>query len=577
MTLRATLCKSYVTVQPHSGPTTQGPSDTGARDGDPSQPARLAVDIRQLPWTTALAADYAFDHARLAGFFAGDPATPSAWREAIRRAAAKPRQRDALVEVLRAQQRRRGAHESATAAASQLRDAGSVAVVTGQQAGLFGGPLYTLLKALTAIQLAGRIRAEHQVAAVPVFWVEAEDHDWDEVKSCGLLDAALAPQSVSAGDPAGSGTRPVAHVRLDEAVTAAIAAAEASLQPTEFTPALLDDLRRHYAPGTGMATAFAGWLERLLAPHGLVVFDASDAAAKPLAAGVFTREISLAGATSRLAAETGAALAARGYHAQVTPAPGALALFHLGAGRRPIRIEGDDLVVGTDRTSPAALRALAERTPAELSPNVLLRPIVQDTLFPTACYVAGPSELAYLGQLRRVYEAFDVPMPLVHPRASATILDAKAMRFLTRHDVPLQALRAQDDAALNEVLLAQLPASVEAALEDASRAIDQRMSDLAREVPHVDPTLAGAAQTTRTRMQDDLRKLHNKVLQAAKRKDETLRRQFQHARAQAFPAGRQQERAVGSLFFLNRYGPALIDRLLESLSVETANHWVIAI
>jgi uncharacterized protein YllA (UPF0747 family) len=202
---------------------------------------------------------------------------------------------------------------------------------------------------------------------------------------------------------------------------------------------------------------------------------------------------------------------------------------------------------------------------------------VQDTLFPTACYVAGPSELAYLGQLRGVYEAFEVPMPLVYPRATATLLDAKAMRFLTRHDVPLQALRARDDAALNEMLLAQLPPSVEASLEDVSRAIDERMAELVRQVPQVDPTLAGAAQTTQTRMQDDLRKLHNKVLQAAKRKDETLRRQFEHARTQAFPSGQQQERAIGSLFFLNRYGPALIDRLLESLPVGMGTHWVVTI
>ncbi len=564
-------------MQPHSGPSTQGPSDTGAREGDPAQPARLAVDIRQFPWTSALAADYAFDHARLGEFFAGDPADPAAWRGAIARASAHVRQRDALVEVLLAQQRRRGAPEAATTAASLLRETRAVAVVTGQQAGLFGGPLYTLLKALTAIQLAARVGAEHQVPVVPVFWVEAEDHDWDEVRTCAVLDGALLPQELSAGSPAGAGSSPVARVHLDEAIAGALAGAESTLQPTEFTAALLDDLRRVYAPGTGMATAFATWLERLLGRHGLAVFDASDPAAKPLAATVFSREIAQAGTTVQLATEAGAALAARGYHAQVTPVADTLALFHMGTERKPIRIEGDRFLVGTAQESRADLLARAERAPAELSPNVLLRPIVQDTLFPTICYVAGPSELAYLGQLRRVYEAFEVPMPLVYPRVSATLLDSKAMRFLARHDVPLQSLRAQDDAALNEVLLAQLPPSVEASLQDAARGIDERMAALAGEVPQIDPTLAGAAESTRTRMQDDLRKLHNKVLQAAKRKDETLRRQFEHARAQAFPAGQQQERAVGSLFFLNRYGDAFIDRLLDALPVEMGTHWVVSI
>jgi bacillithiol synthase len=215
--------------------------------------------------------------------------------------------------------------------------------------------------------------------------------------------------------------------------------------------------------------------------------------------------------------------------------------------------------------------------PAEFSPNVLLRPLVQDTLFPTVCYVAGPNELAYLAQLRPVYEAFGLPMPLMSQRATATILDSNAMRFLTRSALPLESLRAQDEAVLNQLLESQIPAAIADTLDDAVRAVAERMEALAQAVASLDATLDGAARSTAGRMQDDLKKLHGKIIQAAKRKDETLRRQFHHARAQAFPGGHPQERALGFVYFLNKYGPTLIDRLTGELPLDQGTHWVIAL
>jgi bacillithiol biosynthesis cysteine-adding enzyme BshC len=370
-------------------------------------------------------------------------------------------------------------------------------------------------------------------------------------------------------------------VDLDGSVEAAVAALEAALPPTEFTPDLLNTIRRIYRPGAGMADAFGQLLETVLGPRGLVVFDASDPAAKPIAASVFAREIEHAGETARLASAAGARLQASGYHAQATPHEGTVALFHLNAGREPIRQQEGQFAWGEDQTVERATKAqLLERVrqaPHEFSPNVLLRPLVQDTLFPTICYVAGPNELAYLGQLGDVYRAFGIPMPLMQQRASATLLDSNAMRFLSKHEFPLESLRAQDEAALNQLLEAQLPPSVEATLEDAARVVQERMEALAAAVPQIDTTREGAARSTLGRMQDDLKKLHNKIIQACKRKDETLRRQFKHAQAQAFPGGHPQEREIGFVSFLNKYGPGLVDRLGEELSLEMGIHWVITI
>ncbi|MBE3132776.1 MAG: bacillithiol biosynthesis cysteine-adding enzyme BshC [Acidobacteria bacterium] len=537
----------------------------------------LSVDLRRFPWIRPLAADYADTFDPLAPFFAGNPAAPGAWTAAIARAQAHPRRRAEVSSLLVQQQQRRGAPGAAVTAAERLADPRTVAILTGQQAGLFGGPLFTLLKALTAIRLAERVTREHQVPAVAVFWIDAEDHDWEEVRTCSVLDANLERHTISLGKPDGAGDRPVASICLDESAGAAVDTLAALLAPTEFTEALLASLRGLYTPGAGMANAFGRWLELVLGERGLVVFDASDPAAKPIAADVFVRELEHPGDTAHLAAGMGQLLRARGYHAQVAPHDASVALFDLDGGRRPIRIHDDHFVVGETPIGRQALIARAREHPASFSPNVLLRPVVQDTLFPTVAYVPGPNELAYLAQLKPVYEQFGVPMPLFFPRATATLIDSAGMRFLNRYAVPFEAFQPDDEALLNHLLESHLPSSVEQSYQDAVASIDGRMMALIEAVPAIDPTLQGAARSTLGRMQHDLQTLHSKIIHAAKRHDETLRRQFHRTRAQIFPGGAPQERSVGFIYFLNRYGPALSSRLLEELPLDLGRHWVLNI
>jgi len=541
---------------------------------------RIAVDLRRLPSIRRLAADYVFDFTVLAPFFSGNPTEPSAWTEAIRQMQAQVRRRHDVAALVAAQQERRGAPAPAREAARRLADTKTVAIVTGQQAGLFGGPLFTLLKALTALKLADQVSREHDVPAVAVFWIDAEDHDWDEVRSCSLLDAALAARTVSlepreSGDPL-----PVAASCLDPASARVLDEIEQLLPATEFRASVMDELRRAYAPGVSMAHAFGRWMESVLGDRGLVVFDSSDPAAKSIASPVFVRELSSPGETPRLAAAAGADLEARGYHAQVQPQEDAPALFYLDGprgARRAIRPRDGQFIAGDETFPQSALTRLAAERPVSFSPNVLLRPIVQDTIFPTICYVAGPNELAYLAQLRRVYERFGLTMPLIFPRATATIVDGAALRFLQKYALPLEALQAQDDSALNQLLQAQIPPIVEESFERAKSAVETHMTRLAEALAVLDPTLEGAGRSTLGLMQRDLSTLHNKMIQAAKRRDETLRRQFTRTRALVFPGGRVQERTIGFVSFLNQYGPPLVDRLEQELPLDPEHHWIVSI
>jgi bacillithiol biosynthesis cysteine-adding enzyme BshC len=523
-----------------------------------------------------LAADYAYDFSSVAPFYSGDPSSYGSWADAIARTRTYPRQHARVADVIAAQQRRREAPIRAVEAARQLADPQAVAIVTGQQAGLFGGPLYTLLKALTAIKVADQVSRDHHVPVVPVFWAEGEDHDWEEVRSVAVFDDNLEARTVSL-PPRTSNDAPVGSVTLDDSILAAISELEQALPATEFTPWVLAALRQSYAPGAGMADAFARWIEQVLGDRGLVVYGSADPASKPLVAQLFSRELSMPGRTVQLAAAAGANLTMRGYHSQVQLPDESVALFHLDGSRKPIRQQDGQFVVGDHRYAAGALMKEATDRPAAFSPNVLLRPIVQDTIFPTICYIAGPSELAYLGQLRDVYAHFGVPMPLMYPRASATLVDSAALRFLTKYAVPLEALQAQDEAALNDLLKSQIPAEIDESLANASRAIDSAMGRVTAAMPLLDPTLEGAARSTQGRMHHDLETLQGKTIQAAKRRDETLRRQFVRARALAFPHGHPQERTIGFVSFLNRYGPALVERLEDELPLEVGHHWVVAV
>lgn len=547
------------------------PSDSTTQAAQPQ-----GIDLRQ--WSgSRLSLDYTFAFERLAAFYAGDPADPAAWQATIAAAQAHPRPRAQMVAILQAQLADRGAPAEARAAVAKLADPRTVAIVTGQQAGLFGGPLYTLMKGLTAARLAAEIEAQHGVPCVTVFWNHAEDHDWEEVASAWILDADLQAHRVTLEDVEGDGHVPVGQVRLTDDITRVVEVLDDLLPRTEFTDEVVGQLRQCYTPGRGMADAFGRLLDLLLGPLGVIVFDGGDPAAKPIAAPLFRRVLENPGHTSRLAAAAGEALVASGYHAQVVPQPDATALFSMVGGRIPIKWRNGQFFVGDEAVDAGALRADADDHPERFSPNVLLRAVVQDTLFPTIAYVAGPSELAYLGQLKGVYAFHETPMPLIVPRGTGTVLDSASMRFLARTSLDLRSLQAQDEHVLNQWLETQLPPTIEQALHDLDRAVEERVAALLAAVPALDPTLAGAVKSSHGRIAHEVQGLHGKVIHAAKRRHDTLRRQFTHVQHLAFPTGTPQERVVCLAWYMNRFGPALVPRLYDNLPLSGGKHWLIQI
>lgn len=518
---------------------------------------------------------YAAGDPAAVAFFAHDARSPTGRAAAAAAAAAWPRDRAALADALTAQNaawgNMDGAAEQTLAA---LRHPEGVAVLTGQQLGLFGGPLLTLYKAVTAIQLARRLAEETGRPVAPVFWLASEDHDWEEVRRATVpgdaspVDVALPP----------SGSRePVGRRRVDEAVLAALDALEAALRPTEFSPGVLAALRTAYRPGTTHTEAFGRWLAHLFAGTGLLLVSPDDPALKRLAAPVLRAELEDPAATLGALLEAGRVLEAAGFHQQVTPLPGQLFLME-PEGRLALDPEpgGGFVLRGTGRRlARADVQALLEAEPERFSPNVVLRPIVQDALFPTAAYVGGPGEVAYHAQLGGVYDRFGVPRPAMALRASVTLVEARVRRALERLGLALEELTADPEHLHRRLALARSPLDVEGAFARAARALDAVVDALRPVAQGADPTLGRSAEAFRAALHKELAALETKVVRAEKRNHDALREALDRARGHLFPKGRLQERVLSPVYYLAKYGPDLAVRLVDGLAPETDRHQVV--
>ena len=534
-----------------------------------------SVDLRQLTWTDPLTYDYCHNFKQLEAFYIGSPITPETLNHVIKTRQSWKTETTHIGDIVTKQLQSRSAPPQALKAAEQLKEKGTVAVLTGQQAGLFGGPLFTLFKSLTAIALARQIEKEHNISAVPIFWIDAEDHDLDEICTCNLLDSDSNLHRVDLELPQTHSGRPAESVLLPDSITQTIEALDKILPNTEFSKEILGQLIRTYSPGISLVEAFSRWLDIILGPMGLVVFDGSDKTAKPLVRSVFTQELQSRGKVSRLATLAGKEFSAHGYHSQVNPRRDTAAIFHIDKTRLPVKLRDNEFEIGNTIWTTKQLLDEVQRSPNSFSPNVLLRPLVQDTLFPTIVYVAGPSEVAYLGQLKQVYAEFKIPMPLIYPRLSATITDGATMKFLKRYKINFETLQGQDDSTLNQLLANHLPSDLDSIIKDTEQRVYDSLQKIKDEVPSVDPTLAETVKTTQKQMERSLQTLHGKIIKAAKRKNETLQRQFYRAQSLTFPKGKAQERNIAFLYFLNMYGPKLVDKLLVNLPLKIGKHYLL--
>ncbi len=537
----------------------------------------MRLDLRQLPGTSSLVRDYIHAFQRVASFYAWNPQVRGAYADRARQCETHPYHRSELSDVLRRQNELWGAPPIVRQRIEELGQPGTVAVVTGQQTGLFGGPLFTLYKAVTAVQLAARLQTELRRPVIPVFWMASEDHDVAEADHIHLLDRAgtlVTLRHTPWGSP--TGFMP-ANLRLGPAILETLDRAWDLLPPTEFVPVLRETLAEAFAPERTLAEAFARWMVHLLGTDGMVLADGADPALKRLAAGVLRQELEEAPRSSQCILAVSESLRALGYPVQIEARPDGVNYFLLREGRRALVRDGEGFRLRDSReTIPAAdLHRLAQEEPERFSPNVAMRPVVQDALFPTIAYVAGPGELAYFAQLRLVYQAFDVPMPLIVPRASLTLVEPRVVQLLERFRLGLPDLTLEPEQLASRVLRAQLPPDFDATLAKAREGVNEIFRGLGEAIAAVDPTLRATVGQTSGHIQGHLDQLERKAVQALKRRETETRQQVQRVREALMPGGKLQERVLSVLPFLARYGPALLEMIRAAIDGPGWDHQLV--
>ncbi len=447
---------------------------------------------------------------------------------------------------------------------------GGYFVTTGQQPGLFGGPLYCVYKGLTAVRLARDLEARLGRPVLPLFWVASEDHDWAEANHTSIVgvDNELHTPQLETSIP---DTHPPLHrIPLGPDITQLLDKTIQSLPNTDFSPHYFELLRDSMTGDETLPGSFRAILEDLLGPFGLFFTDAAHPALKARSRPWLEQELERSAELEQILTETGRRLEEAGYGLQVSLLEGGVNLFLEGAAGRE-RLYRDDegfhLRTSGERLSAADIRARTDVDPSILSPNVLLRPVVESAVFPTLSYVAGPGEMAYFAQLAAYFQAYGIRMPVIHPRFGATVVEAKIRKVLDKFGLDVADLDRPFHEIASEIARDEVPGEVRATLGALRGAIGKSVAELQNAVKSLDPTLKGPVQHLRSQAFDALSDLEKKIVHAVKRENEIALAQLEKAQLHLFPGGKPQERVLNPFYYLTRYGSAFLQEVFEGFQM----------
>jgi bacillithiol biosynthesis cysteine-adding enzyme BshC len=450
----------------------------------------------------------------------------------------------------------------------RLHRPGALAVTTGQQPGLFTGPLYTVHKALSAVALARILEARWSRPVVPVFWLAGDDHDFAEASTASWLaaDGSLASASLPPRPPEAPLT-PMYRQPLGEAVVPALAALEAGLPPSEFRDPTVAWLARHYRPEATIAGSYAAALAELLGPLGVLCFDSTHPVAKRAIAPHLVRALQEARALDDDLDRWSEAQGMTARTSGITVGDGAaLVMLEASLGRDRLVQDGESFVTrrSRERFDVQAIERIAAEEPSRLSANVLLRPVIESALLPTVAYLGGPGELRYLAMTPPIYQRLGIPRQRPLPRWSGVIVEPRVDRVLEKFGLELSDLFAPPGAVEARVVRAQLPAEIGQALERLRAGLEEGYGVLERAAAEIDPTLVRPVQSTRQQALSGTQDIEKKLVQHLKRRQETELGQLARARTAVVPGGKPQERVLTVAPFLARFGPALLAELADA-------------
>ena len=535
------------------------------------------LPFSQIPHTTRLFQDFLAYTPKVQSFYPQSPYFHEWLKEEAGRISYEGSRRLHVTDILERQNRSWSASEKTLANLDRLRK-GAAAIVTGQQVGLFGGPTFSLYKALSAVKLANEATAAG-VDAVPVFWLATYDHDLAEVNHVSFprAEGSLEVLTTASKDVPGA---PVSSVRFDNEINSVVEQAVGLLGDTEASQILRDS----YRPGETLGSAFARLYARVFAEWGVILLDPSDPEFARVAEPIYRAAIERADELAARLVDRGQKLEAAGYHQQVKVAESSVLLFTTRQGARTSisrRMNGDvtefviDGEAAAEKLSSAQLLAEISSHPERFSSNVLLRPIMQDFLLPTLAYTGGAAEAAYFAQAGVVYEALLGRVTPIMPRFSATIVEPKAQRLIEKHELTITDVFEGPEALRQRIAAKQLPRDLQAAFQAAKKSFEENFSVVKSELEKLDKTLVDAAETCHSKMQHQLEKLYAQAARAEALKGELVSRHAEGLSQALYPNKGLQERTIGGVYFLARYGQDLLHQLYEIINSSCHDHQVV--
>jgi len=432
-----------------------------------------------------------------------------------------------------------------------LAKPGTVAVVTGQQAGLFSGPAYSIYKALTAIRIASDLQAGG-VRAVPVFWVATEDHDLAEVDHTWVFDAQYQPVRLSLPASKGNGTRPVGTISLGDMPIAQLRNALEGLPFAEEAVALVE---RCWKSGETLGSAFAAFIRAIFRPWNLLVIDPLSPAIRVMAAPFMREALERMPELIEALIARSKELEARGYHAQVLVDAKTSLVFLLENGHRR-KLNRNEAVVDAE----------------SLSPNALLRPVLQDYLLPTAAYAGGPAELAYFAQSQVLYQKLLGRQPVAFPRAGFTLIDERAAKRMAKYKLTPTDLIQRCQLLQDQVAQQLVPPALHHQLADTRSEISRSLDALSAQLKGFDPSLVAATESSRRKIEYQIGKIGRKTAAQILAKDEQARRDATSLHGLVFPENHLQERLYSFIPLIAKFGPGLTQQIYENVRVECPDH-----
>jgi bacillithiol biosynthesis cysteine-adding enzyme BshC len=539
-----------------------------------------AVEVERKP-ELSLFEDYLSDFNKLKSFYHFNPF--SDWDVAIQKRAGHKFERKKLADILAAQNKMWKAPPEVLENISKLTSPNCFAVVTGQQAGIFTGPLYTIYKIITAIKLSEWLSVEYpKYTFVPCFWLEVDDHDFKEINHLRFINKENELHRLELSETPGDELKPVYMRHINTEIEGWKAEINDQLFQTEFMDSVLEKFFDSYSGQLSYADAFATLVLKFFGNLGLVVLNPADPEIKKLGRPIYQKAVESPEKIQEQLKDRNAALTQSHLPAQILFQPEQTLLFYTDEKDQRVRIDfdekGDFLLKYGDkyrRLEHQKLVNIIGESPERISPNVALRPLIQDSILPTAGYVAGPAEVAYFAQLSALYDYFGQTMPVIYPRHRITIVESKIRKIIEKLGIDFSDLFSHRSDFWEYFIQQKQGKDTFDKIGAIQSNIAAKLNELEKIVAEVDPTLINAIQKTAQRIDSGIEQIMGKIINAMKQGEAIEMNQVKRALLFIFPENNYQERVINIIYFLIKYGPDLISNLYNELPVDTRSHYLI--